>query len=239
MRHIAASSARPLRGIVLACGIAVLATGCSSKERLNQFDFRDRSLTVIAIAPSHAEILSGPAPSRTNGANDPVDAIFTLGNAVANEVSARRAATRLRDAAAAVNVRDRMSDRVLEGAARHLRAVPTAFRTEADYELEIRVRRYGITTGSSEQETRFVLAADLSLFEGLSGRRIWTATVDAHNPVRPLLASGDPAIDGAMSVIALSNLSTLEMERQLELLADFAADTLIDELARALDRARR
>jgi hypothetical protein len=231
------SRARATGALLLLAGAAIATSGCSNKQRLPQYDFRDRTLAVVAIAPARPEIF-GTAPSRGRSA-DSAEALLTLGSAIAVEVSARQARPRIDQAATNVNVRDRMSTRVLDGASRHLRAVPVASPTGADFEIEIRIERYGITATSWNTAAQFVLDAELMLLDGASGRRIWKDRVQATSPVRPLLASGDPAVDGAVTAIAIANMSTEEIQRHLEILADFSADRMLQELVRALDQTRR
>jgi hypothetical protein len=229
-------SGRTVPGILLGVGLIATLGGCANKQRLPQYDFRNRTIGVVSIAPARPEILSGVA--RTPGSDDPVERAIAIGSAIVMEVSARQALPRMETAAATVNVKDRMGDRVLESAARHLRAIPVASAGGADFEIEIRIHRYGITASSWRSDAEFLLDAELFLLDGATGRRIWKSRVSETSPVRALLASGDPAVDGAVSAIALSNMSTEEIQRQLESLADFSADHLVAELVRALDRTR-
>jgi len=229
----------PLRRTILlfvAMGIVMTAAACSNKQRLPEYDFRDRTVGLVAIAPPRPEILSGI--SLASASDDPVERVIAAGSAILVEVSARNARPRLESAASAVNVRDRMGDRVLDAATRHLRANAVDDPADADFEIEVRIHRYGITASSWSSDTHFLIDAELYLLEGDSGRRIWKSRVRETTPVRPLLASGDRVVDGAVSAITLSNMSTEEIARHLESLADFCADRLIAELVRALDETR-
>ncbi len=233
IRSLVVRAPRPLLPVVLA---AVVASGCSNKQRLPQYDFRNRTLSVVTVAPPQPDIFGG-GYAGVRG-DDAVERILNIGSALAVEVSASQAMPRLRNAAASVNVRDRMAARVLDSAARHLRAVPVQTPGSSDYEIEIRIYRYGITSSAWNSAASFLIDAELFLLDGRSGRRIWKENVRATTPVRPLLASGEPAVDGVVSAIALANMSTEEIRAHLEVLADFSADRMIAELIDALDDAR-
>jgi hypothetical protein len=229
-------SYRIVRPLLLAGLAAVAAGACSNKQRLPEYDFRNRSLAVVTVAPPRPEIL-GSGYSRVRG-DDALERILGLGSAIALEVSAQQAMPRLQNAATTVNVRDRMGARVLDGAARHLRAIPVQTPGTSDFEIEIRIYRYGITSSSWNSAANFLIDAELFLLDGSSGRRIWKSHVRSTSPVRPLTASGEPAVDGAVSAIALANMTTEEIQAQLEVLADYSADRMLTELINALDDAR-
>lgn len=233
IRTVVSRAPRPLLPIAFA---VVAATGCSNKQRLPEYDFRNRTLAVVTVAPPQPEVFGGGYASVRG--DDAVEKILNIGSALAVEVSANQAMPRIRNAAASVNVRDRMAARVLDSAARHLRAVPVETPGSSDFEIEIRIYRYGITSSSWNSAASFLIDAELFLLDGRSGRRIWKEDVRATTPVRPLLASGEPAVDGAVSAIALANMSTEDIRAHLEVLADFSADRMISELIDALDDAR-
>lgn len=232
-RSITTHEARKL--LFAAGAAALLVGGCSNKQRLPEYDFRNRTLSVVTVAPPRPEIFGG-GYSNVRG-DDAVEAILGIGSALALEVSAHQAMPRLQDAASTVNIRDRMAVRVLDGAARHLRALPVQT-SGSDFEIEIRIYRYGITSSSWNSAASFLIDAELFLLDGASGRRIWKEDVRATTPVRPLLSSGEPAVDGAVSAIALANMSTEEIRAHLEVLADFSADRMLLELIHALDETR-
>lgn len=218
-------------------GVTLAAWGCSSNQRLAQYDFRNRTMGVATIAPPYPEVLSEMHVAMD--AQHPVLSLLKAGAEVAREVSVRDFETRLDSAAQKVNVSDRMGERVLRNGARQLRAVPVADSLNPDYELEIRVRHYGITASSWTSAAYFMIDADLRLLDGSTGRRIWKAHVRATEPVRSTSVNVDPRYDrsvgNVITAVALSRMSSDEIERALETLADFAADRLVDKLADTLD----
>jgi hypothetical protein len=232
----------PKRRMAL-CVILILAAGaagsaCSSKQRLHQYDFRGRTLGLVAFGPAHPEVLGGM--SLRVDTDDPVDALVRIGSEAAREVQAQRVRPRLSEAAARVDVRGRIAARTLEHGARHLRAEPVADPRRADYELEIRIRRYGIVAASWTSPAYFLVDAEMTLLDGGTGRRIWTTRLQQRDRVQPYaFAGGDRTVTNTVTAIALANMSTQEIEHALELLADYAADHMVGRLARGLDAARR
>lgn len=231
IRRRAAGKAAPLLVILL----LFAGTACSSKQRLHQYEFRGRTLGLVSFGPAHPEVFGGL--SLRGDADNPLDALVRIGSEAAREVQVQRARPRLAEAAARVDVRTRMSERTLQHAARHLRASPVADATTADYELEIRVRRYGIVAASWTSPAYFLVDADMTLLDGATGRRIWRTRLQERDPVQPF-AVGHRNVTNVVTAIALANMSTEEIERALELLADYAADRMVARLAHGLDAAR-
>lgn len=234
MRNPAATIAWLTRTLSLC--LLVGAVGCGNKQRLPQYEFRGHTLAVTTLAPSHPEVL-GRVSYRIDP-EQPLESLLRVGSSAAFEATAHQARPRLDSAAVAVNVNARIGERVLDGAARHLRALPVASAAAADYEIEIRVRRYGIVATSWSAPARFLIDADLFLLDGRTGRRIWQSQVRASSPIRPVIASGDRSVDNAISALTLANMSTGEIQQHLERLADFSADRLLARLIRSLDQAR-
>lgn len=216
---------------------AVIVVGCSNKQRLGQYDFRSRTLAVATIAPPHPEIFSGLYLDVDH--TRPIQSILRVGSTIARNVAVEGARERLDSAATAVNVADRIGARVLDGAARHLRTRPVADGSSADYELEIRIERYGIVASSWTSQAYFQLEADLWLLDGATGRRIWREDVNATDVVSPVIVGPDArTVGGVVTAYTIANMSAAEIQQVLEGLSDFAADFLVEELAESLDDAR-
>ncbi len=217
--------------------LAVVLSSCSSNQRLAQYDFRNRTLSVATVAPPYPEVLSEMHLGVDT--QHPVLSLLKAGAEMAREVSVRDFETRLDSAAQEVDVSQRMGQRVLKNGARQLRAVPVDDGRNADYELEIRVRQYGINASSWTSAAHFMIDADLRLLDGATGRRIWKAHVRATEPVRSTsIDTGTPydhSVGNVVTAVTLARMSTEEIQRALESLADFAADHLVGRLADAMD----
>jgi hypothetical protein len=230
--------------VVLVTGSVSGAIACSSKPRtpppphpLSQYDFRNTTLGVVTIAPPSPELLTGT--SLRVDADQPRESLLRIGSDLAREAAARGTRVRLDSAAANVDVSGRMGARALEHSARQLRSNPVEDSSTADFELELRVGTYGIIASSWSAGAHFNIDANMVLLEGDSGRRIWGTRVQATRPVQSSIFSDSESVTNVVTATALMQMSTAEIELALESLADFAADAMVEELARALVRARR
>lgn len=235
---------RSVRSAVLVvAGLVLLLAGCSNKQNLGEYDFRDRTLAVVTIAPPHPEVLTDMDVDVDT--SNPLGSVLSAGAEIARQVSASEVRPRLDSAAMNVDVTDRMGERTLSRTARYLRAEPLtgdgsgAAVRDSDFELELRVARYGIVADSWTSGAYFLIDADMLLLDGDTGRRIWRTHVRATDPVRSSsVGSGNQSVSSVVTAVSLARMSTPEIERALETLADFAADHLVDEFAEALDDVR-
>lgn len=240
LRHRPVPRSRAATVLALA-GIVLLAAACSNKQRLGEYDYRGRTLGLVTIAPPHPEVLTGMDVHVD--VDNPIGTLIRAGAEIAREASAADARARLDSAAATVDVDERMGERVLQSVARHLRARPVegsdGSARAVDYELEIRIRRYGIVADSWTSGAYFRIEGEMMLLDGETGRRIWETDVRATDPVRhSSIGVGDRSVTNVVTALSLSQMSVEEIERALEGLADFAADHLVREFAEALDDAR-
>ena len=217
--------------------LAVPLVGCSSKQRLHEYDYRNRTLAITTIAPAYADVFSS---LRIDIDEDrPIESIIRTGGNVARETAAQKIRARMDTASGRFSISDRMGERVLQGATRHLRTTPITNARAADYELERVVTSYGLTASSWSSQAYWKITADLRLLDGATGRRIWKTDVIATDAVDPVIYGREGrTISGVVTAIALANMSSAEIQRALESLTDFAADFLVRQLAESLDDAR-
>jgi hypothetical protein len=217
--------------------LAAIASGCASKQRLGEYDFRNKTISASSFGPSAPQIrFEAVVDSAQGGAV--IDRVVATGARLALAGSLLHAEGRLHEAAVLADVTSRIEQRTHERAARHLRATAVDMRgNNADFELELRVIRYGIEMrrGATAQ---FHMDAEMMLMDGNTGRRIWRSRLRL---VEPMLTAGagDDAVNSAVTAAVLVQMSVPEMERALSLLADRASDALTDRLIRGLDKARR
>lgn len=217
--------------------VVLLLAGCSNKQRLGEYDFRNRTITVATIAPPYPDVFSSLYLDVDT--SQPIRAILSVGSGVARNVAVEGARARVDSAAAAFDISERMGTRILDGASRHLRTTPITDNRLADYEIEVRIERYGLTASSWTSQAYFTIDADLWLLDGATGRRIWKSGVHATDRVSPAVFGPDGrTVAGVVTAISIANMSAAEMQKVLEGLSDFAADWLVDELAHSLDDAR-
>ena len=220
------------------CSLAILlSSACASTGRLAEFDFRDTGLAVVTVAPPHPQVF-------TDDSHDPDErgwlrTLFRIGSEMARDAQAERAAEKLAEASHRVDVAGLMGERVLERSARLLRARPMDSASGADFELEIRVREYGIRADSWDAQADFFIHAEVLLLESPTGSLVWKAGVEARDPINPNSWSEGSALGTLITAQALAGLSVEEMEAALQNLAVYSADRITWELEEGLDRARR
>lgn len=220
--------------------VVILATaGCASTGHLAEYEFNDRRLAVVTVAPPHPDVFTGDGVDLTG--EGWAGALFRVGTGIYKESQASKARMRLDSAVVSVDVSMRLADRLLEGGARQLRTRPVTSKEEADYELEVHVKRYGIEADDWDSEARFHMEAEVFLLDAITGRRIWKAKVQESEPVNRRAWTGEPMggpISDIVTASALANLSVPEMERTLEYLADYCADRVVDKLRKGMDKVR-
>ena len=223
--------------------VTVAVSGCASAGKLNEYDFRERTVGVISLGSPRPEILTD-AVLDLNFSN-PLQAVLRIGADVVKEVEASRARGRLDEAAAEVDVPGRMMDRVLHGVAGELRATPVEDARRAEFELELFVERYGIDAEAWLGPAHFFIESEVVLREAATGRRIWKGKVTEREPISPVILGTlgvgwqEQAI--ANDVITAAGLASLSPEataRALEALADFSADRVLRGFRRGLEKSR-
>jgi hypothetical protein len=231
------------RALLVALAFGSLG-GCASAGKLAEYDFRDRTVGVVALNTPRPELLTNDVVD-VNLSN-PLQAALRIGADLVKEVEAARARPRLDSAAAVADVQGRMMGRVLHGAAGELRAVPVEDWREAEFEVEVVVKRYGVDAEAWASPIHFFIESEVILREAATGRRIWKGKVTEREPVTRLLVGwsvpGGPAQAPANDVItaaALATLSSDQMVHVLEALADFSADRVLRQFRKGVEKSRR
>jgi len=229
----------PIGATAVATLAAAFFAACGGpKHRLHEYDFRGRSVAVATIAPPHPEVVTDADLDIDR--ENPLGSLLRVGSELVREAEARRLQARMDSAAAAVDVSGRMGRRILQTAARHLRAEPVEDGRAADFEFEVRVERYGIVAASWTSGAYFDFEGDVLLLDGKTGRIVWETHVRARDPVRTgAFGSDERAIDNVVTAVALARMSAGEVERAFESLADYAADAVLRKFTEDLDEARR
>jgi hypothetical protein len=224
--------ARPTAAALAAAALALAIHGCSG-HHLDEYDFVDRTLAVVYF--------TAPAPTLRTGPYDvegdhPLEVVVSAGGRVAREVEARRAQARLDSAAARVDLAGRMADRTLERASRYLGTRPVTERSEADYLLEVDIRRMGLDAG--RHAAHLFVTGEVVLLDARTGREIWDADVNGYDRLTPSLWGSPGVLEDIVTAGALSGVSVDEFERFLIGLTDYVADRIGRELRRDLRNVR-
>lgn len=220
--------------------LLTLVSGCASAGHLAEYDFRERTVGVVSLNMPRAEILT--ASVLDLDASNPLQAALSLGSDLIKEIEASRARPRLEEAARAADVGGRMMDRVHRGVSAELRAVPVEDLSEAEFELEVQVKRYGIDADGWLDPANFFVESEVVLRDAANGREIWKGKITERRELTAAAVRGTDVdttpIDNVLTAAALSGLSTEEMTVMLEALADYSADRILERFRKGLDKSR-
>jgi hypothetical protein len=221
----------------LAVASVVLATAaCGSKRqhRLAVHDFAGASVAVLHFHAPSADLVTG---RHSSGGSDPVTAVVSAGSRVAMELEGRRARARVDSAATSLGLGARVAERTLERTSLYMGARSVPDRDGADYLLEVDVR--SLTLDARGDRARLEMRAEMVLLDAYTGRAIWSARVRSHGPLTPHVDGAGVVPSDAITATALHTMTVDDFERNLERLADLAADWFSREFRDAMTRARR
>lgn len=220
--------------------LLLVMTACGGGHELERYSFAGATIAAADFAP--------PAPALWTGSyelegDDAITAVVNAGASVAKEVEARRARVRLDSASKAVDVRERMTRRTLERAARYLGATPLAMAdhggtTNPDYLLEVYVRQYGIDARGS-RPARVFMKVEAVLLDRRSGHEVWNVEVDSHDRLTPSVRHGNELPADIVTAGTLHTVTVEQLESALADLIDFTADYVTNELREDLRDVRR
>ena len=216
--------------------LVVVSGGCGPKHRLKEFQFADRSIAFVYIAP--------PAPVlRTAGydvdANDnPVTAVMKVGTGAAKEIEARKARSKLDSALRRVDFSGRLAQHTLERASRYLGTRPAASAADSDYILEVQMERLGIDVSGDEAAYLFTNAQTV-LLDRRTGAEVWSIGVRGTDRLTPSVEGGSGVPGGIITAGTLRNVSVSDFEHALNQLAVLSSNVIAEELRDALRDARK
>jgi hypothetical protein len=218
-----------------ALALALTVAACAHAGRIADYDFRDRTLAVVAIIPPRPYVDTGPDVDLT-GMN-PVGALLKVGTSIYKESQAARLRARLDTASVGLDLADRIAGSVLERSARYLGARAVTTSEGADFLLEVTVEEYGVDARDWDDGARVHVEARLLLLDR-DGREVWKGEVNEDEPVtRGWFQVGSPAAD-IVTGSALGDLTVRELELAMNEVADYAADRLAEKLREGAEKAR-
>ena len=223
------------RVIPFALAAVMALGGCGPKHHLEDYDFANKTLTVVTSTPAYPELQTGWV---NVDLENPVTAVIQGGARVAKEVEARKARTRLDSAATFVDLGARMGERTADRASRYLAARPVAT-GPADFTLEVWVTDYGLDADGWDAAAFLYTNAEAVLIDGASGREVWSVRVWAREPVTPAVFNSGPVPEDVITAGTLMTVTVDDFQRVLERLADLSSDVVTNELREALRDVRR
>jgi hypothetical protein len=234
---------RALRpGLAAAALLLSSISGCGGHWKgLRGLDFTDRSVAVVTA--------EAPPPMFFVDEREGVDlrepeggllgAIFQVGSGIYRGYQEYGVALRLDSASRMVDLPPRIAERVLQRGSVVLGARPEDDPRSADYQLEARVEHWGIVSESLDSEPYFTIKATLHLFEGPTGVELWEREVEEEDDIDSIGFAPGTVLGNLVAGGSLADLTTEDIARALEQLADYTGDRLVVRLREDLARARR
>jgi hypothetical protein len=217
--------------------IAVLTSqaACASSGRIGEYDFRDRTVAVVAVIPPRPYVDTGGDVDLT-GMNA-VGALLKIGTSVYKESQAGTLRERLDSASTSIDLADRIAGGVLERSARYLGANAIETSREADFHIEVQVEEYGVDAREWEGGAHFRLQARLLLLDR-DGREVWEGRVDENEPVNTSWFRAGSVGADVVTGRALGQLTVDELVDALNSIADHSSFRLTEKLREGIEKAR-
>jgi hypothetical protein len=207
--------------------LLVAASGCGRKHYLAEYQFTDKALALSFIEPPAPELLTGLYDLRVS--RNPVRMATRVGGGVAKEVEARRASARLDSAAAGVDIAGRLAQRTLERTALYLGARPVQSPNDADFVIEINMRRFGIDARSSNAAYLYT-RAEAVLLDRRTGREIWSVDIHGSDRMTPFVVGTRNIPSSIFTAATIHNISVAEFQAALDQLVTSSSNAITYQL---------
>jgi hypothetical protein len=207
--------------------LLVAASGCGRKHYLAEYQFSDKALALSFIEPPSPELLTGLYDLRVS--RNPITMAARVGGGVAKEVEARRASARLDAAAASVDIPARLAQRTLERTALYLGARPVQSTSEADFVIEINMRRFGIDARSPHAAYLYT-RAEAVLLDRRTGREIWSVDIHGSDRMTPFIVGTRSIPSSIFTAATIHNISVAEFQGALDQLVVASSNAITYQL---------
>ncbi len=221
-----------------AIGISIVAglAACGASHHLREYQFSNRSMALVYVAPPAPELLSGGYGIAS--ASNPVDAVIRAGTGAVKEVEARRASVRLDSATSRVDVAKQLADETLARASRYLGVRPVGESEDPDFLLEIHMRSLGIDARGHDAAYLFT-NAEAVLLDRRTGREIWAVDIHGTDRLTPEVSDTKRGPAAIITAGTLSRVSVADFQHALTQLAMYSSTLITDELRTSLRDARK
>lgn len=212
----------------LSAGALLLATiGCGRKHHLAEYQFAEKSLALSFIDPPTPELLTGIYDLRVS--RNPVTTVMRAGAGVVKEVEARKASARLDSATRRIDIPARLAQRTLERTALYLGARPVQSPADADYIIEISMRRFGIDARSSHAAYLYT-RAEAVLLDRRTGREIWSVDIHGRDRLTPFVVGTSQVPSSIFTAATIHHVSVEDLHQALEQLVMSSSNAITNQL---------
>jgi hypothetical protein len=218
---------RALRTITLTLTVIGLTTGCGRKHYLAQYQFTDRTIAMVYLEPPSPELLTGLYDLRPS--TNPIRVAMRIGGSVAKEIEANRASARLDSAVRHVDIPALLAQRTLDRASRYLGTRPVTNANDADYILEINMRRVGIDARYSTAAYLYT-RAEAVLIDRKSGREIWSVDIRGSDRLTPYVIGTRDIPSSIITAATISTVSVADLQDALDQLVTSSSNAITNVL---------
>lgn len=216
-------------------GLLIIAAGCGRKHHLAQYQFADKSLALSFIDPPQPELRSGWYDLRPS--SNPITTVMRAGGGVAKEIEARKASVRLDSASRRIDIPARLAQRTLDRTALYLGARPVQSVADADYVIEINMRRFGIDARSSHAAYLYT-RAEAVLLDRRTGREIWSVDIHGSDRMTAWVIGTRTVPSSIFTAVGLHHVSTDDFQQALEQLVTSSSNAITNQLRDKLREVR-
>jgi hypothetical protein len=217
---------RTIRQLALG-GLLFIVAGCGRKHYLAEYQFTDKALALSFVDPPSPELLTGFYDLRPS--TNPITTVMRAGGGIAKELEARKASARLDSAARHVDIPARLAQRTLERTALYLGARPVQSPSEADYVLEINMRRFGIDARSSHAAYLYT-RAEAVLLDRRTGREIWSVDIHGNDRLTAWVVGTRSIPSSIFTAATIHNVTVAEFQEALDQLVMSSSNAITGQL---------
>ena len=206
----------------------LISAGCHHTNRLAEYDFDARSVTMITTIPTRPDVFTGDFFFFDK--DRPLKFFANVGSSVVKEAEAEKARVRMDSAYQCIDVNGILKERTLDQVGLHLGAFTVEDPSEADYLIDLLIVEFGIDAKSWDANAFFKLKADVQLIDRANKRLVWETGFEETEQITPGIWGPVPGVRNVLTAAALANLTVEEMAVILENLVYFSADRITRRL---------
>lgn len=223
-------------GLMTRVALLMVLVACGGGHRLKEFQFADKTLAFVYIAPPAPVLHTGGYDVDASG--NPITQAIKVGTSAVKEVEARKARSKLDTALTRVNFSSALAQQALERASRYLGTRAVTSSNDADYILEVQMQRLGIDVSGDAAAYLFTNATTV-LLDRRTGNEIWTVNVRGSDRLTPSVQGAEGLPGGVITAGTLHTVSVADFEHALNQLALLSANVIANELREDLRDARK
>jgi hypothetical protein len=220
----------------IAIGLLLAVSSCVTVNKFDEYQVEGTDLAADMRVPPEPEIESDYFVTIDN--DNPIGTVLSVGTTIAKASEVNRATDRMREALDIVDVPGIVFEQTFVGAAQALEARMVEDRRSADLFLDIEIREYGISAGSSGGHVALEIKVQARLVHVPTGELIWRRNINRDDEASPYMFGVGGSAGNVVTAAVLSEMTTEEMAQGFERLANSLAREIAREMEDDLYDAR-